>query len=163
VRRWRRTASPCRHAAGLQFVIEAKRLIRTVVTTRQEDVEVAMPMERDAWTLPKSIFAPRAKRGPQQCDAKDFFDTPKVVESMFDTDWARLMAKVCPADARQTAAFFSARPATLTRTMINTAKTVDPALAMIAIDQAPVQAGRVSCCWCRWHDAVVLFAAAAEL
>jgi hypothetical protein len=50
-------------------VVEAKRLIRTVTTTRQEDVEVAPPVEKEAWQLPNSIFALRAKRGPMQCGA----------------------------------------------------------------------------------------------
>lgn len=77
-----------------QFVIEARRLIRTAITTREENVEVAIPVEREAWALPKSIFAPRAKRGPQQSDAKDYVDTPKVIDAMFDNDWRRLMAKV---------------------------------------------------------------------
>ena len=81
-------------AAVLQFVIEARRLIRTVVTTREESVEAALPVEREAWALPKSIFAPRAKRGPQQSDAKDYVDTAKVIDAMFDNDWKRLMAKV---------------------------------------------------------------------
>ena len=77
-----------------QVVIEAKRLIRTTVTTRQENVEVALPVEKEPWTLPKSVFAPRARRGPQQSDAKDYLDTPKVIESMFENDWSRMMAKV---------------------------------------------------------------------
>jgi hypothetical protein len=78
----------------LQFILAAEQLIRTEVTTREEDVEVAIPVEREAWTLSKSIFTPRAKRGPQQSDAKDYVDTPKVIDAMFDNDWGRLMAKV---------------------------------------------------------------------
>jgi hypothetical protein len=78
----------------VQFVLVAKKMTRTIVTSRQEDVEVAVPKEREPWLLPKSIFAARAKRGPQQCDAKDYFDTPKVLTSMFEQDWARLLGKV---------------------------------------------------------------------
>lgn len=80
----------------LQFVLVAKTLVKTVVTTKKEDIEVAMPVEREPWQLPKSIFASRAKRGPQQCDAKDYFDTEKLFSHMFETDWARLMGKVRP-------------------------------------------------------------------
>eukprot|EP00892_Ulva_mutabilis_P009697 jgi/Ulvmu1/709/UM010_0081.1 len=77
----------------LQFVVEASTLVKTVVTTQQEDVEAPLLVEKEPWQLPKSIFASRAKRGPQQCDAKDYFDTPKVLDSMFDADWAKLMGK----------------------------------------------------------------------
>ena len=87
--------APVLAAAGVQFVVEASTLVKTVVTTRQEDVEAPLPVEKEPWELPKSIFAARAKRGPQQCDAKDYYDTPRVLESMFDADWAKLMAKVC--------------------------------------------------------------------
>ena len=55
---------------------------------------MALPVEKEPWTLPKSVFAPRARRGPQQSDAKDYLDTPKVIESMFENDWSRMMAKV---------------------------------------------------------------------
>ena len=78
----------------MQFVVVAKTLVKTIVTTKKEDIEVAMPVEREPWQLPKSIFASRAKRGPQQCDAKDYFDTDKLFANMFETDWARLMGKV---------------------------------------------------------------------
>lgn len=74
--------------------MEASTLVKTVVTTRQEDVEAPLAVEKEPWQLPKSIFAARAKRGPQQSDAKDYFDTPKVLESMFEADWAKLMGKV---------------------------------------------------------------------
>lgn len=82
-------------------MVEASTLVKTVVTTRQEDVEAPLAVEKEPWQLPKSIFAARAKRGPQQCDAKDYFDTQKVLESMFDADWAKLMGKVrCAAAPR---------------------------------------------------------------
>jgi hypothetical protein len=37
---------------------------------------------------------------PLRADAKDFFDTPSVIDAMFDGDWARLMAKVRCRSAR---------------------------------------------------------------
>lgn len=78
----------------MQFVVLSKTLVKTIVTTKKEDIEVAMAVEREPWQLPKSIFASRAKRGPQQCDAKDYFDTDKLFTNMFETDWARLVGKV---------------------------------------------------------------------
>lgn len=89
------TAFVSRHRCAMQFVVEASTLVKTVVTTRQEDVEAPLLVEKEPWQLPKSIFAARAKRGPQQCDAKDYFDTPKVLDSMFEADWSKLMGKVC--------------------------------------------------------------------
>lgn len=96
--------APVLAAAVAQFVVEASTLVKTVVTTRREDVEAPLAVEKEPWELPKSIFAARAKRGPQQCDAKDYFDTPRVLESMFDADWAKLMAKVRPRCCRAPAA-----------------------------------------------------------
>jgi hypothetical protein len=65
----------------LQFVLEARKLVRTVVTTKEESIDAEILEEKELWSLPKSIFAARAKRGPVQCNAKDFFDTPKVIFS----------------------------------------------------------------------------------
>jgi hypothetical protein len=79
---------------SVQFVVVAKKVVKTIVTTKKEDIEVALAVEREPWQLPKSIFASRAKRGPQQCDAKDYFDTEKVFASMFEIDWACLKSKV---------------------------------------------------------------------
>lgn len=89
----------------MQFVVVCKTLVKTIITTKREDIEVAMPVEREPWQLPKSIFASRAKRGPQQCDAKDYFDSEKLFTNMFETDWARLMAKVISLPRNCTALF----------------------------------------------------------
>jgi hypothetical protein len=42
-----------------------------------------------AWNLKESIFGPRAK----ECDSKDYLDTDKIFQRMFELDWSRLQAK----------------------------------------------------------------------
>ncbi len=54
--------------------VQAKKIVKTVVSTRQEAVEVKMAEAREPWTLPNSIFKPRAK----EADARNYHDTPQV-------------------------------------------------------------------------------------
>ena len=78
----------------MQVTLVAKKVTQTRVTIHTEKIDVAYEEEKAQWTLPQSIFKPRAIRGPEQCDAKDYFDTPKVIEQMFEKDWERLITKV---------------------------------------------------------------------
>lgn len=74
---------------NLQLIIVAKRIVKTQTNTRVEAVEVAVVEEREPWTLPMSIFKPRAK----ESDARTFHDNEQVMEKMFERDWARACGK----------------------------------------------------------------------
>ncbi|GMH33927.1 hypothetical protein BSKO_01761 [Bryopsis sp. KO-2023] len=74
---------------NLQLVIVAKNIVKTKTSTTTEKIEVQPQEEREPWTLPMSIFKPRVK----ESDAKDYCDTPKVVDNMFERDWARCCQK----------------------------------------------------------------------
>ncbi len=54
--------------------VQAQKIFKTVVSTRQEAIEVKMAEAREPWTLPNSIFKPRAK----ESDARNYHDTPAV-------------------------------------------------------------------------------------
>lgn len=54
--------------------MQAKRIVKTQTSTRVEAIEVAAVEERDPWTLPMSIFKPRAK----EADCKGFVDQDQV-------------------------------------------------------------------------------------
>lgn len=79
---------------GLQVLVVAKQVIRTLVNVKTEKIDVLLPTEKEVWTLPVSIFKPRSLRGPDQADSRDFTDTPEVIDKMFETDWQRLVSKV---------------------------------------------------------------------
>ena len=55
----------------------------------EEHTESSLVEYKEPWSLPKSIWAPRAK----ESDARDFWDTKTVVDKSFDKDWGRLMNK----------------------------------------------------------------------
>lgn len=74
---------------NLQLVVQAKKIIKTQTTTRVENIEVKAPEEREPWTLPMSVFKPRAK----ESDAKGYLDTDVSEEKMFERDWQRACSK----------------------------------------------------------------------
>lgn len=65
-----------------------------VVVTKEE-----RPKTPKEWTLKESVFGPRAR----ECDARDYLDTEKIFQKMFELDWNRLQGKrtfikYCPGD-----------------------------------------------------------------
>ncbi|MEW5317782.1 MAG: hypothetical protein WDW38_009052 [Sanguina aurantia] len=74
---------------NLQLLIQVSKIIKTHTQVRVEDIEVKALEEREAWTLPNSIFKPRMK----ESDAHAFTDSAAVEERMFDRDWARATGK----------------------------------------------------------------------
>ncbi|MEW5306191.1 MAG: hypothetical protein WDW36_008675 [Sanguina aurantia] len=74
---------------NLQLLIQVSKIIKTHTQVRVEDIEVKALEEREAWTLPNSIFKPRLK----ESDAHAFTDGAAVEERMFDRDWARATGK----------------------------------------------------------------------
>jgi hypothetical protein len=59
------------------------------VSTRTEDIAVEVPAEREPWSLPASIFKPRAK----ESDVRGFHDTAASLGKLFERDWTRACAK----------------------------------------------------------------------
>lgn len=70
---------------NLQFLLVAEKIVRTETETTTEKIEVMPKEEKEPWTLPASIFKPRAK----ESDAKDFTDKTKVREGT-KYPWAKI-------------------------------------------------------------------------
>ncbi|KAK9816567.1 hypothetical protein WJX72_002063 [[Myrmecia] bisecta] len=72
-----------------QMMLVAKRITDKVVKIREEKLDVKVEEQREPWTLPASVFKPRAK----ESDARNYTDTAATMDRMFEADWARACEK----------------------------------------------------------------------
>ncbi len=67
----------CVLAMHLQLVLSAEQILKQQTTTYEEDISIIPQEEREPWTLPMSVFKPRAK----ESDAKAYHDNAGVSDS----------------------------------------------------------------------------------